>query len=799
MKILIISPYFPPYNAIGALRIGKLAKYLESDGHDVRVVCARTKELAATLPVEIAAEKVHAVSSYSPDQLLNFRSGKDTSPRPNRPLHRKKSLGAFATGLKNFYLNFFCIPDRFVGWIAPAYFASNRVLKSWRPDLVYASAQPYSALLLGRWIARKHGIPYVAEFRDLWSDNHYLNRPAWRRRLDNWLERKVCADASLLVTVSEMLADKLRAKYHTPCHVTYNGFSETGVASGIPEKRQTLDIVYTGFIYPGKRDPGALFRALSSLGEDAENIRVRFFGRRHDFVRDLAEKEGVSHLVSVEGECTHEEALQYQSNADLLLLLLWDTPEERGVLTGKLFEYLASRRPIIVLGCKDGLAAQLVEDRNAGFVYRSQDELEEKLRTWLKLHRSGGIGSVPAEAMEGFSREKQFSMLVERLGKVPKVAKICIVVSKLDLGGTEQHLLQLLPLINKGNFAVEIITLFGRGELSDAFRAENIRVIEPRSQHALFNLPEFFIRLTVRMIRERKTVFHFWLPAAYILGGICALLTRHRRLVMSRRSLNLYQSRRPLARWLERILHSRMGLILANSHAIAGDLEAEGVRPEKIRIIRNAFDPARLSAKNDSRSVRAEFGISAETVLVICVANLIPYKGHTDLLTAVSQLVSGGDAENIHLLCVGHGTAYRRELEEQADQLMIKDRVTFAGSRKDIADLLAASDISVLASHEEGSSNAVIEAMAMGLPVVATAVGGNVELVEHQETGILVQPQMPEQIAEALSDLIRDRNKRLRLGEAAARSMKSGYSLSACVERYEHAYSELLETFEKPS
>lgn len=415
MRILLISPYFPPYNSIGAVRTGKFAKYLIDNGHEVRVISAATPELSSTLPLEIPDYAVTRCNNYSPDALYirytrNRLSAKQApSSAFDIPRSKLKKI------LVNFYNTLFCIPDRFIGWLPAARMASRRLALEFKPDIVYASAQPFTALLAGRYAAKCAGVPFIAEFRDLWIDNHYRSLPRFRLMLDNWLERRVCSDAAAMVTISEPLANKLAEKYKKKTYVVQNGFDPKDIYFGRYKKKDTFEIVYTGSIYPDRRDPTLLFRVLSRLGASADNVRVRFFGRRLESVREIARREGVDHLVSIEGELPYKNALETQAAADVLLLLLWNTPEERGVLTGKLFEYLASRRPILLLGGGQGAAEKLIIDRGAGCAANTVEVLEEQLIEWLRQHADGGVPYLSEEVSVGLSRQDQFSVFVKDL------------------------------------------------------------------------------------------------------------------------------------------------------------------------------------------------------------------------------------------------------------------------------------------------------------------------------------------------------------------------------------------------
>lgn len=787
MKILLISPYFPPYNAIGAVRTGKLAKFLVAQGHEVRVIAAHTPELSRSLPLEVPEETVWRCTNIAPDALvMRYLQGR----HPNQSTKTAASQSA-SSGFKKFlidtYYSLVCIPDRFFGWLPAAHRAARHIIADFKPDIVYASAQPYSALLVGRVAARRAGVPFVAEFRDLWSDNHYLKLPRWRAHIDHWLESRVCRDASALVTVSEPLATALATRHGRPTDVIYNGFDPEDLIEASYCRKDTFEIVYTGIIYPGRRDPTPLFSVLRCLGDEASHVRVRFFGRRLDTVREIAEREGVSHLVVIEGEVSYREALAHQAAADVLLLLLWDTPEERGVLTGKLFEYLASRRPILLIGGGQGVATDLLRERSAGHVASTQEGLAAQMRIWLRQHAEGGVPYLPETVGKGFSRAEQFMRLTDRLEDIASRRKIRIVTLKLDVGGTERHLLQILPRLDRKRFDVEVMTLYRGGVLEENLRAQGIPVSTPRARLRFFALIESAFRLIGAMRRERGAIFHFWLPEAYLLGGICGLLTRTRRQMMSRRSLNRYQQRHPFLAWIERLLHGRMLLILGNSDAIARELAEEGVSSDRLRVIKNGLDAAEFTPTRSRLAMRAALGIPQDALVLISVANLIKYEGHDDLLDALA-LAGDRIGRNWRLLCVGRDDGLGASLKKRAQALGIGDNIVFLGSRQDVPDLLQASDISILASHEEGFSNAVIEAMAIGIPMVATAVGGNLEAIEDGRTGLLAPPRDPVRLADALVRLARDPALRTAIGSTAREEALTNRSLDSCIERYEEAY-----------
>ena len=185
---------------------------------------------------------------------------------------------------------------------------------------------------------------------------------------------------------------------------------------------------------------------------------------------------------------------------------------------------------------------------------------------------------------------------------------------------------------------------------------------------------------------------------------------------------------------------------------------------------------------------RAELGVKAEETLFVCVGRLVEVKNHRLLIESVSKLSS---EIPFKVLLVGEGPL-RASLEEEVKSCGLDDKVCFLGHRGDVLELLTAADCFLLASHSEGLSYSILEAMSVGLPVVATSVGGNVELILENETGHLVPPGNAEVFASRLNDILRDCNKRNRFSENARARALEHFSFSGMLDRYHALYDELL-------
>ncbi|RLJ67991.1 glycosyltransferase [Sulfurisoma sediminicola] len=375
------------------------------------------------------------------------------------------------------------------------------------------------------------------------------------------------------------------------------------------------------------------------------------------------------------------------------------------------------------------------------------------------------------------------------------------VIGSLEVGGAEQHLVQVACALKERGWGPEFFVLVPHGPLAEKLQAAGIPIHAPSVPRWLERIgsPRFKARLqlvlalaglSLTMLRRRPAATHFFLPAAYLLGGIAAVLTGTRPRLMSRRSLNLYQSTHPVYARFERLLHPRMDRVCGNSRAVMAQLAAEDIAPERLRLIYNGIDLERFPAGFDRAAKRRELGLSDDALVFVIVANLIPYKGHADLLEALA-LMKQNLGRPWACLCVGRDDTIGGGLRQRASALGIGDEVRWLGSRTDVPELLGCADIGVLCSHEEGFSNAVLESMAAGLPMVVTDVGGNAEAVTDGVNGRVVPPRQPALLAAALLAVALDPD-RVRMGRAGRSRVEQMFSLPACVDAYEKLYREVI-------
>jgi glycosyltransferase involved in cell wall biosynthesis len=244
----------------------------------------------------------------------------------------------------------------------------------------------------------------------------------------------------------------------------------------------------------------------------------------------------------------------------------------------------------------------------------------------------------------------------------------------------------------------------------------------------------------------------------------------------------------PRARWLQRLAYRRGVIPVAVAREVAASLErVYGIGNS--RVVWNCIPVDLYASPQTPREVwRARQGFSDEDILFVCVARFAPQKNHALLISAFAK----GPASDpkAHLVLAGQG-ALRAQLQIQVNQLGLTSRVHFVGLRTDIPDVLGAADIFALSSDWEGNPLSVTEAMAAGLPVVSTAVGGVPELLENGKEGFIVRPGNTEQFSEAMMSLLRSSELRRTMGAAAACRAREKFDVSAMVRAYEELYDEI--------
>ncbi|GAA4584387.1 glycosyltransferase [Planotetraspora phitsanulokensis] len=372
-------------------------------------------------------------------------------------------------------------------------------------------------------------------------------------------------------------------------------------------------------------------------------------------------------------------------------------------------------------------------------------------------------------------------------GVKARVTCVAFLIGELNLGGAQQQLSLLTRELRRSGVAVHVLLLSRGGPHESTLRHAGVHVHhlgftrKPSRPVALVKNLRAFARLVSLLRRLKPEVLHALLYESYVMGPPAARLARVPVVVAGRRNQSDLLGQRP--RWVHALERAATGLtdhIVANAAALAEDARTvERVPARKLSVIRNGLPDSAFQA------IQPE-NIDTTLPLVLCLARLGPAKGHRFLLEAAALLSRQG--RPVTLVLVGDGPE-RDDLESQARALGVDAR--FLGDQRAVGGFLARADMVVLPSTSEGMSNAVMEAMAAGRPVIATSVGGTPELLEDR--GILVPPADPAALAEGITRLVENPELAASLGAAARAWARKNLCLDVMVDDHITLYQRLLE------
>ena len=287
-------------------------------------------------------------------------------------------------------------PDIKRTWMIPATTRGKDLLKKYHFDAIISSSSPASAHLVAAHLAAESKLPWVADFRDLWTQNHSFHYSCIRNFFEKRLEYNTLLNASILITVSEPLAKRLQELHKDKRVISIpNGFDSDQINPGIPLTKK-FSITYTGSIYKGRQDPEPLFHVLQILIDekkiDPELIEINFFGYNVDWLIGDVKKYQLQNVVKINGMVSRENSILKQRESHILLLLTWNDSAEKGVYTGKLFDYLAASRPILSIGCTDGgVVKELLDQTQAGVHISKEEDLKEYLLKTYHEYKENGV------------------------------------------------------------------------------------------------------------------------------------------------------------------------------------------------------------------------------------------------------------------------------------------------------------------------------------------------------------------------------------------------------------------------
>ena len=441
-RVLVVTYYWPPSGGSGVQRWVKFAKYLPQEGWQPVIYTPENPEYTA-IDHTLEAEIPHTVEIIrrpitEPYNLYRKLMGKGAST-DMKTLTAGASGGAvteISSGKKSFKQrlslwirgNLF-VPDPRVGWVKPSVRFLKKYLAEHPVDVIVTTGPPHSMHLIGQRLHKELGLPWIPDFRDPWSRMYYLKHlpmsaRTWRRLRS--MEQSVLDDCSTVLAVTPLVQEEFQAQTKTPVAMITNGYDGGDFEQAV-EPDGFFNVVHTG-LFAADGNPLNLWKALGiKAWADADfkaALRLRLVGKVDREVYDAIAEAGLKDNVVDLGYRDHLTAVREQLAATMLVLPLRNDPEYRPILPGKLFEYLASRRPVLGIGQEDGAMARVLADTGAG-VTAGWDNLEAMRdfidKAWEQF-KAGGVPPVEGDIAR-FSRRsltRELAALLERVSNENK-------------------------------------------------------------------------------------------------------------------------------------------------------------------------------------------------------------------------------------------------------------------------------------------------------------------------------------------------------------------------------------------
>jgi len=429
-KALIITYYWPPSGGAGVQRWLKFVKYLREFGWEPQIYTPlepdfpiRDHTLAADIPDDI---EVIRKPIWEPYSFYKKIAGGESTPKINSgTLNNPKSPG-IVSQLSVWIRGNLFIPDARKFWIRPSIRFLRKYLKEHPVDVIISTGPPHSMHLIALKLKEQLNIPWLADFRDPWTDIDYykemeISKLADRRHKK--LELKTITTCNAMVVVSPEMKTNYEKMGSKNVHLITNGFDPDDIVSDQALLDTRFSISHIGALPPGFNLKG-LWHVLAELKETLpgfkNNLVIRLVGKVDDSVIDDLRSQNLEKLLELPGYVTHDQAANFMKQSAVLLLVInHNSPNARGILTGKFFEYLAARRPILAIGPTDGSLAGILEESGAGkiTVYNDIDQIRNMIMDLYDKYLHNKLINT-GEGIEKFTRKRLTAQLAKVLNEI---------------------------------------------------------------------------------------------------------------------------------------------------------------------------------------------------------------------------------------------------------------------------------------------------------------------------------------------------------------------------------------------
>jgi glycosyltransferase involved in cell wall biosynthesis len=425
-KVLIITYYWPPGGGAGVQRWLKFVKYLPGYGWQPVVYTPENGEMPvadASLEKDIPqGTEVIRKPIWEPYNAYKKFIGAAKHEKINTGFLTERKKPGLAEKISVWLRGNLFIPDARCYWIRPSVKFLLAYLREYPVEAIVSTGPPHSMHLIALEVSKKTGIPWLADFRDPWTRIDYykdLMLTGWADRKHHRLEQAVVKGATRVVVVGNTMKQEFEADHGRGVDVITNGYDDSDVSARTVAREEKFVLAHVGTLVRS-RNPSALWQSLASLTASdpgfAASLQIRLTGKVDIAVKDSIEKAGLQRYVTYIDYLPHDQVIAEQQRASVLLLILNDTPNARGILTGKLFEYLAARRPILCIGPTDGDAAAIIRETQSGKTCNFTDikGISEAISASFTQFKSGSLLQ-SGSGVEKYSRKALTGKLVNIL------------------------------------------------------------------------------------------------------------------------------------------------------------------------------------------------------------------------------------------------------------------------------------------------------------------------------------------------------------------------------------------------
>ncbi len=387
-KILIITYYWPPAGGGGVQRWLKFAKYLPDYGWKPIIVAPENADYPSidrSLEKDISEEiEVIKVPIWEPYKLFKLITGKKKEEKVNTGFLFDGKNKSWIENLSLWLRGNLMIPDPRVFWVNPVYKVLKKKIKEIQPDCVITTGPPHSVHLIGLKLQKRFQLRWIADFRDPWSTIDYLDifkLTTFARNRQRSLEKKVLTHADLVLSVSENWKKELLELGAKNVEVVTNGYDEDDFKDYKKEDTGKFVFTYTGLI-TSLRNPSFLWSLLEKMCRQDQEFDSKFELRivgsiDQQVLNEIKSLPMLGKRTKYLGYLPHDEVIKQYGEASMLLLLLNQSANAKGHVPGKLFEYVASRTPVLAIGDTGGDVARIMEECGAGEIFEEENRKEE--------------------------------------------------------------------------------------------------------------------------------------------------------------------------------------------------------------------------------------------------------------------------------------------------------------------------------------------------------------------------------------------------------------------------------------